>query len=66
MDKDLFEYEMKKLGYSSPESRAKAIGISLSAYYRRMSKKCECTKDEISRVAELLGWDKTKSIFFNN
>ena len=33
MDKDLFEYEMKKAGYKTAESRAEAMGISKSAYY---------------------------------
>ena len=66
MDKDLFEYEMKKAGYPTPIARATAMGISLSAYYRRISNKCECTKDDISKVAELLGWDTTKSIFFDH
>ena len=66
MDKDLFEYEMKKAGYRTPESRAEALGISLSAYYRRTSGECECTKAEIGRVAEILGWDMAHRIFFSN
>lgn len=65
MDRDLFEYEMKKAGYRTPEQRANALGISLSAYYRRINKECECTKAEIGRVAELLGWDVTHTIFFD-
>ena len=65
MDKDLFEYEMKKVGYRTPNDRAKAWGLSLSAYYRRISNDCECTQEEISRIADLLGWDVTKAIFFN-
>ena len=65
MDKDLFEYEMKKAGYRTPESRAEAIGLSLSAYYRRTSGECECTQAEIGQVAAILGWEKTQQIFFS-
>ena len=64
MDKDLFEYEMKKAGYRTPEQRAKVMGISLSAYYRRINQECECTKEDIGKVADLLGWDVAKAIFF--
>lgn len=67
MDKDLFEYHMKKAGYRTPESRAEAMGVSsLSAYYRRIGGECECTQTEISNVAGVLGWDKAKEIFFGN
>lgn len=65
MDKDLFEYEMKKAGYRTPEQRASAMGLSVSAYYRRVSKQCECTKEEIGIVADLVGWDAAKRIFFD-
>ena len=64
MDKDLFEYEMKKAGYRTPESRAKALGVKMSAYYRRTSGECECTKAEIGRVADILGWELARRIFF--
>lgn len=65
MDKDLFEYEMKKAGYRTPESRAEAMGVSsLSAYYRRIGGECECTLTEIGNVAGVLGWEKAKLIFF--
>lgn len=67
MDKDLFEYEMKKAGYRTPESRAEAMGLnSLSAYYRRTSGECECTQAEIGQVATILGWEITKRIFFSD
>ncbi len=65
MNIDLFEYEMKKAGYRTPEQRAKVMGVSLSAYYRRINQKCECSKEEISNVADVLGWDVAKSIFFD-
>ena len=66
MDKDLFEYEMKKAGYRTPESRAEAMGIKISAYYRRMSGECECSKTEISNVADILGRELAWRIFFAN
>jgi hypothetical protein len=66
MNRDLFEYEMKKAGYRTPEQRADALNISLSAYYRRVNGGCECTKAEIGRVAEIVGWDAAKTIFFSN
>lgn len=66
MDKDLFEYEMKKAGYRTPAQRAKALNLSLSAYYRRVKGECECSQEEIGRVAELAGWDAAKRIFFDN
>ena len=65
MDRDLFEYEMKNAGYKTPNSRAEALGLKLSAYYRRMSGECECSQTEIGRVAELLGWEIAKRIFFS-
>ena len=66
MDKDLFEYEMKKKGYKTPAMRAKALGLSLSAYYRRVSGEVECSQEDIGKVADLLGWDVARSIFFND
>lgn len=65
MNNDLFEYEMKKAGYRTPEQRANVMGVSLSAYYRRINSKCECSKEEISNVADVLGWDVAKAIFFD-
>lgn len=64
MDKDLFEYEMKKKGFKTPAMRAKALGWSLSAYYRRVGNEVECSKEEIGNVADLLGWDVAMRIFF--
>ena len=66
MDKDLFEYEMKKAGYRTPEQRAEALGISISAYYRRLNNECECTKELIEKVADLVGWEAARRIFFDN
>ena len=66
MNRDLFEYEMKIAGYRTPEQRANAIGLSLSAYYRRLNNECECSQGEISKVRELLGSEKADQIFFGN
>lgn len=64
MDRDLFEYEMKKAGYRTPESRAEAMGIKLSAYYRRIGGGCECSQSEICNIADILGQEKAWRIFF--
>ena len=65
MNNDLFEFEMKKAGYRTPEQRASVLGVSISAYYRRINKKCECSKKEIGKVADVLGWDVARAIFFD-
>ncbi len=65
MNINLFEFKMKEAGFRTPKERAKAMGISLSAYYRRISQKCDCNKEEIARVAELFGWDVAREIFFS-
>ena len=66
MDVDLFEYEMKKKGYRTAASRAKALNLSLSAYYRRMANIIECSREDIELTAGILGWDITKRIFFGS
>ena len=66
MDADLFEYEMKKKGYRTTKQRAEALGISLSAYYRRVRNIIECTREDIDKVASLLGWDVARRIFFGD
>lgn len=64
MDNYLFEYEMKKAGYKTPKQRAEAMGISLSAYYRRVNNECEATESDIGKVAKLLGSKMAWRIFF--
>lgn len=66
MDADRFEYEMKRKGYRTSKQRADALEMSLSAYYRRVRNNIEFTREEIEKVASLLGWDVAKSIFFGN
>ena len=64
MNANLFEYEMKEKGYKTASSRAEALGLSLSAYYRRISNSVECSKEDIEITARILGWDTAKRIFF--
>ena len=66
MDANLFEYEMKKKGYRTSKQRADALEMSLSAYYRRVKNLIECTRDDIEKVATILGWEVAKRIFFGN
>ena len=66
MDAILFEYEMKKKGYRTSKQRADALEMSLSAYYRRVKNHIECTRDDLEKVAAILGWDVAKRIFFGN
>jgi hypothetical protein len=66
MNADLFEYEMKKKGFRTPKQRAEALEISLSAYYRRIRNRVECTREDIEKVASLLGWDAAGRIFFGD
>lgn len=66
MDTDLFEYEMKRKGYRTAKQRADALEMSLSAYYRRVRHRTECTREEIEKIASLLGWELAKRIFFGN
>ena len=66
MDKDLFEYEMKKAGFRTPKQRAEALGLSISKYYRRVNGECECTKALIDKVAELVGKEAAMAIFFDD
>ena len=64
MNVDLFEFEMKKAGYRTPRQRANILGLSLSAYYRRINKKCEFSKKQMDRVASIVGRDVMMTIFF--
>lgn len=66
MDADLFEFEMKRKGFRTPKQRAEALEISLSAYYRRVRNNIECTREDIEKVATLLGWEVARRIFFGD
>ena len=66
MDTDLFVYEMKRKGYRTSSQRAGVLQMSLSAYYRRVRNSTECTREDIEKVASLLGWEVAKRIFFGD
>lgn len=63
MDKLKLEYEMKTRGVSVDEL-CKAIGISRSAYYRKVSGKSEFTQSEIQKIVDYLGLSSPMGIFF--
>ena len=54
------------LNYQGLMERADALEMSLSAYYRRVRKRIECTKSDIEKVASILGWEVAWRIFFGN
>lgn len=63
MDKYLLEYKIKSNGYTIKEYCEK-IGLSTSAYYKRMRGEAEFTQGEIQRTMELLHIDDPTPIFF--
>lgn len=65
MNKALLEYEIKKNGYSTA-TFCKAVGISLSAYYKKCNGTSEFKQSEISKIVSLLHLDSPVQIFFDN
>lgn len=63
MDLLLFDYEMKKRGYTR-EKLAEAVGISRSAFYRKCTGKSEFTLAEIKEIARVLQLTNVGDIFF--
>ena len=63
MDKLKLEYEMKTRGVSV-EELCNSIGISRSAYYRKVSGKSEFTQGEIQKIVDYLGLSSPMGIFF--
>lgn len=63
MDLLLFDYEMKKRGYTR-EKLAEAAGISRSAFYRKCNGKSEFTLAEIKEIANILQLTNIDKIFF--
>ena len=63
MDKLKLEYEMKTRGVSVDEL-CHAVGISRSAYYRKVSGKSEFTQGEIQKIVDYLGLNSPMGIFF--
>ena len=65
MDAIRLEYEIKRNGYSI-EGFCRAIGISKSAYYRKIKGVTEFTQGEIQKIVDLLGLESPMGIFFRS
>ena len=63
MDAIRLEYEMKKKGYNV-ERLCKELGMSKSAYYRKLRGVSEFTQSEIQKIVEVLGLVSPMGIFF--
>ena len=63
MDKLKLEYEMKKRGVSV-DDLCNAVGISRSAYYRKVNGKSGFTQGEIQKIVDYLGLSSPMGIFF--
>ena len=63
MDKLRLEYEIKKAGYSI-ETFADALGMSKSAFYRKLKGVSEFSLGEIKAIMGLLELETPMGIFF--
>ena len=63
MDAIRLEYEMKKKGYNV-ERLCKELGMSKSAYYRKLRGASEFTVKEVERIMEILNLTSPMGIFF--
>lgn len=63
MDKLRLEYEMKSRGITV-DRLCESVGISRSAYYRKVSGKSEFTQGEIQGIVDLLGLPSPMGVFF--
>ena len=63
MDKLKLEYVIKKQGYSVKDV-SKRIGISRSAFYRKMNGTSEFTQTEIQKLIDTLKIESPMDIFF--
>lgn len=63
MDSVELEIAMKRKGMSS-EKLSEIIGISRSAFYRKMKGQSEFTQGEIQRIVDALELDSPMGIFF--
>lgn len=63
MDAIRLEYEVKKKGYNI-ERFCKDLGMSKSAYYRKIKGVTEFTQGEIQKIVDLLGLESPVGIFF--
>lgn len=63
MDRYMLAYEMKSKGITA-EKLCKSIGMSKSAYYRKLNGKSEFTQGEIQKICNLLDLKSPMGIFF--
>lgn len=65
MDRYKLEYEIKSNGYTVAEFCEK-LGISRSAYHRKVKGKTEFTLTEIKSICSILNIDSPMDIFFTD
>lgn len=63
LDKELLAYEIKHAGFTRPEFCEK-VGISLSAFSKKVNGKTQFTLDEIKTIMAVLNLDDPIPIFF--
>ena len=63
MNRNLLEYEMKERGYTA-EKLSREIGISKSAFSKKINGKSEFTLSEIQGIVTVLKLDSPLPIFF--
>lgn len=65
MNAALLEYEMKIRGMKKEELCEK-LGISKSAFYRKLNGTSEFTRSEIQNIVDSLGLESPMPIFFDD
>lgn len=65
MNTALLEYEMKVRGIKKDELCEK-LGISKSAFYRKLNGTSEFTRSEIQNIVDSLGLESPVPIFFDD
>lgn len=63
MNRNLLEYEMKERGYTA-EKLSREIGISKSAFSKKINGKSEFTLSEIQGIVSVLKLESPMPIFF--
>ncbi|MBE5801102.1 MAG: helix-turn-helix transcriptional regulator [Clostridiales bacterium] len=63
MDKLRLEYEMKRKGITV-DALCAHVGMSRSAYYRKLNGTSEFTQSEIQKIIDLLDLESPMGIFF--
>ena len=63
MDRYLLEMEIKRRGFTM-ERLSQAIGISKSAFSKKINGKSEFTLGEIQRIVDVLGLESPIPVFF--